>query len=130
MAAVRLTAAGVLVGAIAIFYPEIVGNGKNIITSLIHYEFDAARAAVLLFLKIFTVAIVFGVGTVGGALTPSLTIGSVCGFLFSAALTQLGVPGTMPSPIPWWAWPPFSLQPRTPQSPLWCWWWNSPWPGR
>ena len=41
----------------------------------------------------FTVAIVFGVGTVGGALTPSLTIGSVCGFLFSAALTQLGVPG-------------------------------------
>ena len=54
---------------------------------------DAARAAVLLFLKIFTVAIVFGVGTVGGALTPSLTIGSVCGFLFSAALTQLGVPG-------------------------------------
>ena len=46
-------------------YPEIVGNGKNIITSLIHYEFDAARAAVLLFLKIFTVAIVFGVGTVG-----------------------------------------------------------------
>ena len=25
---VRLTAAGVLVGAIAIFYPEIVGNGK------------------------------------------------------------------------------------------------------
>ena len=90
---VRLTAAGVLVGAIAIFYPEIVGNGKNIITSLIHYEFDAARAAVLLFLKIFTVAIVFGVGTVGGALTPSLTIGSVCGFLFSAALTQLGVPG-------------------------------------
>lgn len=127
---VRLTAAGVLVGAIAIFYPEIVGNGKNIITSLIHYEFDAARAAVLLFLKIFTVAIVFGVGTVGGALTPSLTIGSVCGFLFSAALTQLGCPGTMPSPIPWWAWPPFSLQPRTPRSPPWCWWWNSPWPGK
>ena len=90
---VRLMAAGMLVGVIAIFYPEIVGNGKNIITSLIHYEFDATRAGILLFLKIFTVAIVFGVGTVGGALTPSLTIGSVCGFLFSAALTQLGVPG-------------------------------------
>ena len=29
----------------------------------------------------------------GGALTPSLTIGSVFGFLFSAALTQMGVPG-------------------------------------
>lgn len=44
-------AAGMLVGVIAIFYPEIVGNGKNIITSLIHYEFDATRAGILLFLK-------------------------------------------------------------------------------
>ena len=48
---VRLMAAGMLVGVIAIFYPEIVGNGKNIITSLIHYEFDATRAGILLFLK-------------------------------------------------------------------------------
>ncbi|MCD8062027.1 MAG: chloride channel protein [Akkermansiaceae bacterium] len=90
---VRLMAAGMLVGVIAIFYPEIVGNGKNIITALIHYEFDTTKAAILLALKICTVAIVFGVGTVGGALTPSLTIGSVFGFLFSAALTQMGVPG-------------------------------------
>lgn len=119
---VRLMAAGMLVGVIAIFYPEIVGNGKNIITSLIHYEFDATRAGILLFLKIFTVAIVFGVGTVGGALTPSLTIGSVCGFLFSAALTQLReFRGTMPSPIPWWAWPPSSPRRPTPPSPPWCW---------
>ena len=70
---VRLMAAGMLVGVIAIFYPEIVGNGKNIITALIHYEFDTTKAAILLALKICTVAIVFGVGTVGGALTPSLT---------------------------------------------------------
>ena len=90
---VRLMAAGMLVGVIAIFYPEIVGNGKNIITALIHYEFDTTKASILLALKICTVAIVFGVGTVGGALTPSLTIGSVFGFLFSAALTQMGVPG-------------------------------------
>ena len=90
---VRLMAAGMLVGVIAIFYPEIVGNGKNIITALIHYEFDTTKAAILLALTICTVAIVFGVGTVGGALTPSLTIGSVFGFLFSAALTQMGVPG-------------------------------------
>lgn len=90
---VRLMAAGIMVGVIAIYYPEIVGNGKNIITALIHNEFNVSQAGLLLFLKIFTVAIVFGVGTVGGALTPSLTIGSVCGFLFSAALTELGVPG-------------------------------------
>lgn len=63
---VRLMAAGMLVGVIAIFYPEIVGNGKNIITALIHYEFDTTKASILLALKICTVAIVFGVGTVGG----------------------------------------------------------------
>ncbi len=92
---VRLALAGAMVGAIALIYPEIVGNGKNIITELIHHEFDNATslAAILLALKIGTVAVVFGVGTVGGALTPSLTIGSVFGFLFSAALTQMGVPG-------------------------------------
>lgn len=90
---VRLMAAGILVGIIAIYYPEIVGNGKHIITALIHYEFDTSKASILLALKIVAVAVVFGVGTVGGALTPSLTIGSVFGFLFSAALTQLGVPG-------------------------------------
>lgn len=40
---VRLMAAGMLVGVIAIFYPEIVGNGKNIITALIHYELTRQR---------------------------------------------------------------------------------------
>lgn len=90
---VRLMAAGMLVGIIAVYYPEIVGNGKNMINSLIHYEFDTSKAAILLCLKVLAVAIVFGVGTVGGALTPSLTIGSVFGFLFSVGLTYMGVPG-------------------------------------
>ncbi len=90
---VRLALAGAMVGAIAIIYPEVVGNGKNIITALIHNEVEVTKASILLALKIATVAIVFGVGTVGGALTPSLTIGSVFGFLFSAVLTACGVPG-------------------------------------
>ncbi len=90
---VRLALAGAMVGAIAIYFPEVVGNGKNIITALIHNEVEVSQDSILLALKIATVAIVCGVGTVGGALTPSLTIGSVFGFLFSAVLTACGVPG-------------------------------------
>lgn len=90
---VRLALAGALVGVIAIQYPEIVGNGANMIRGLVNMQFTADKALILLGLKVLAVAIVFGVGTVGGALTPSLTIGGVLGFLFSECLQLLGIPG-------------------------------------
>ena len=90
---IRLALAGALVGAIAIQYPEIVGNGAHMIRGLVNMQFTAEKALVLLGLKVLAVAIVFGVGTVGGALTPSLTIGGVLGFLFSECLQLLGMPG-------------------------------------
>ncbi len=90
---IRLAAAGLLVGVIATQYPEIVGNGRNMINSLIHFEFTYPTAILLLALKIATVAIMFGTGTVGGVLTPSLTIGSILGFLFSGILLYFDVPG-------------------------------------
>lgn len=90
---VRLALAGALVGVIAIQYPEIVGNGANMIRGLVNMQFTAEKALILLGLKVLAVAVVFGVGTVGGALTPSLTIGGVLGFLFSECLQLLGMPG-------------------------------------
>ncbi|MEG0024464.1 MAG: chloride channel protein [Akkermansia sp.] len=90
---VRLALAGALVGLIAVQYPEIVGNGANMIRGLVNMQFSADHALILLALKVLAVAIVFGVGTVGGALTPSLTIGGMLGFLFSACLQMMGVPG-------------------------------------
>ncbi len=93
MLPVRLALAGALVGAAAVFFPEITGNGYNMIRGIVASEFSPEEALVLLALKVGIVACVFGVGTVGGALTPSLTIGTFIGFLFSALMTRLGVPG-------------------------------------
>lgn len=90
---VRLALAGTLVGLVAIWFPEIVGNGANMIRGLVNLQFTSEHALYLLLLKVGVVAIVFGVGTVGGALTPSLTIGAIVGFLFSTCMVQLGFPG-------------------------------------
>ena len=89
----RLAIAGALVGVAAIFYPELTGNGYTMIRGIVAEQFSPEQAAILLALKVGIVAFVFGVGTVGGALTPSLTIGTFIGFLFSALMTKLGVPG-------------------------------------
>lgn len=90
---VRLAIAGALVGVAAIFYPELTGNGYTMIRGIVAEQFSPEQAMILLALKVGIVAFVFGVGTVGGALTPSLTIGTFIGFLFSALMTELGVPG-------------------------------------
>lgn len=90
---VRLAIAGALVGVAAVFYPELTGNGYTMIRGIVASQFSPEQAAILLALKVGIVAFVFGVGTVGGALTPSLTIGTFIGFLFSALMTRLGVPG-------------------------------------
>lgn len=90
---VRLAIAGALVGVAAIFYPELTGNGYTMIRGIVAEQFSPEQAIILLALKVGIVAFVFGVGTVGGALTPSLTIGTFIGFLFSALMTKLGVPG-------------------------------------
>jgi CIC family chloride channel protein len=89
---VRLALAGAMVGVIAIWFPEIVGNGRHMIRGLVNSSFTLDYAALLLCLKVMAVAIVFGVGTVGGALTPSLTIGAMIGFLFNFAMNWLGFP--------------------------------------
>ncbi len=90
---VRLALAGTLVGLVAVWYPEIVGNGAHMIRGLVNLQFTSEQALYLLLLKVGVVAVVFGVGTVGGALTPSLTIGAIVGFLFSSCMVQLGFPG-------------------------------------
>lgn len=90
---VRLALAGLFVGALACYYPYVVGNGAEVITGLVQKVFTPDQALIFLVLKVVAVAVVFGCGTVGGALTPSLMNGALIGFLFSSVLTFLGVPG-------------------------------------
>ena len=89
----RLMAAGLVVGVLAVFYPEVVGNGQALITGLVDEDYSTQQAFILLLVKVSAVAIVFGCGTVGGAMTPTLYVGSMVGFIFSTVLTSLGMEG-------------------------------------
>lgn len=89
----RLMAAGLVVGVLAVFYPEVVGNGQALITGLVHEDYSAQEAFILLLVKVTAVAVVFGCGTVGGAMTPTMYVGSMVGFIFSTVLTSLGMEG-------------------------------------
>lgn len=89
----RLMGAGLFVGLIACSTPYVVGNGAETIAGLVQHLFSVDQALYLLVIKVVAVAVVFGCGTVGGALTPTLMIGGMLGFLFSHILTVLGVPG-------------------------------------
>lgn len=62
----RLMAAGLVVGVLAVFYPEVVGNGQALITGLVDEDYSTQQAFILLLVKVSAVAIVFGCGTVGG----------------------------------------------------------------
>lgn len=89
----RMLAAGLLVGLVAWHEPAVVGNGQEAIAALIAGEFEWVHMVSLLGLKILLVAIVFGVGTMGGVLTPTLMIGCFLGGLFGLGVKALGLGG-------------------------------------
>lgn len=86
----RMVAAGLLVGAVAVWVPGIVGNGQETIAALVKGCLGTESVVTLLVLKIVIVAIVFGVGTMGGVLTPTLMIGCCAGAAFGAGVHALG----------------------------------------
>ena len=87
----RMMLAGLAVGCIAMSEPYIVGNGYEAIRALCHGEFGLQQAACLLLLKALMVAVVFGVGTMGGVLTPTLMLGAFVGYLFGCGAEAAGI---------------------------------------
>ncbi len=88
----RLILAGLAVGIISIYYPEVTGNGAHIIRGIVSMDFGLGEISAILALKILSVVLFFGAGAVGGVLTPSLTIGGVFGFVFAHMMIAAGVP--------------------------------------
>lgn len=89
----RLGLGGAVVGVLAVFYPEVTGNGASVIRGMLHSEYTTAVVAIVLLLKILATCAVFGSGAVGGVFTPSLLVGAASGVLFSH-LASLIWPGS------------------------------------
>ena len=92
----RLPLGGLIVGALAVWYPQVCGNGYSVINHLLHnaHLLWWGVLAVLGF-KLLATAATFGSGAVGGVFTPTLFAGASLGYLYGLAV-QAVWPGPPP----------------------------------
>ena len=91
----RLPAAGLLVGLLAVAYPGVCGNGYSVTNRILHEGFLSEPQPLVwlggLFLaKLFATGCTVGAGTVGGVFTPTLFLGASAGALFGSLLHLAG----------------------------------------
>ncbi len=103
----RLALGGFVVGAIALTFPGVWGNGYVVTNRLLHEQWDKLAApwveqglgagewtlllvGGLLLAKLLATVATVGSGAVGGVFTPTLFLGAGVGAAFGVALHQLG----------------------------------------
>ena len=88
---VRMGLGGLIVGALAVYHPEVCGNGYSTVDAILHGGWMWKGLLVILALKLLATSATFGSGAVGGVFTPTLFVGACLGYLFGTVLTH--VPG-------------------------------------
>lgn len=83
-----IAAAGLLTGICSIWYPELPGNGRSILTVAVDSGMTLGAACVILLLKPLLTAGFLRAGAVGGLLTPALATGAATGSVVALALNQ------------------------------------------
>jgi H+/Cl- antiporter ClcA len=76
-------------GALAIAYPQLLGNGKNVVQLALLAQLGAGLLAVLLVLKPLATAACLGSGAPGGLFTPTLAFGVLLGGLLGQGWSEL-----------------------------------------
>jgi CIC family chloride channel protein len=79
---VKMCAGGLIVGALAMFYPQVCGNGYSVVNDILSGHLLWQTLALILIFKVLATAATFGSGAVGGVFTPTLFVGASLGFLF------------------------------------------------
>lgn len=82
--------AGLATGVCSIWWPELPGNGRSILTVSVNASLTLGGAAVILFLKPLLTALFLRAGAVGGMITPALATGAAAGTVATLALNHLG----------------------------------------
>ena len=93
----RVAFGGLLVGAIGIYYPQVMSAGYPVIVKSLHGALDVKLFVILLVLKILATCITFGSGAVGGLFAPTLVIGAMYGGAFGFGFHAL-FPQVVPQP--------------------------------
>ena len=71
-----------IIGCIAIFYPQIMGDGYEFIETVLNGDGAMLLLLALIFLKIIATAVTLGSGGAGGVFAPALFIGAMIGGCF------------------------------------------------
>jgi CIC family chloride channel protein len=93
----RLALGGAIVGALAIYHPEVAGNGYSSINDILHNKWAWDLVLAVFVSKIVATGATFGSGAVGGVFTPTLFVGSGLGYLLGSFF--------------FWLWPHSALTP-------------------
>lgn len=84
-----IAVAGLVTGICSIWYPELPGNGRSILTVAVDSGMTLGAACAILLLKPLLTAGFLRAGAVGGLLTPALATGAATGSIVALALNQL-----------------------------------------
>ena len=95
----RLTLGGLVVGAIAIGWPEVWGNGYAGTNRLLTEPMLLHVVLGLLLAKVIATVAAVGAGTVGGVFTPTLFVGAAVGTAFGMILHGAGHATQLPTHI-------------------------------
>lgn len=81
-----IAAAGLVIGICSVWWPELPGNGKSILTVSLASGLTLGSAVVILLLKPLLTAVFLRAGAVGGMLTPALATGAAMGSVVAIAI--------------------------------------------
>lgn len=81
-----IAAAGLLTGICSVWWPELPGNGKSILTVTLNSGLTLGGAVAILLLKPLLTAAFLRAGAVGGLLTPALATGAATGTVIALAV--------------------------------------------
>ena len=95
----RLTAAGIAVGLLAVWYPEVWGNGYSVTSRILAERYDLTHTGAILGAKVLATLVTVGAGTVGGLMTPTLFLGAALGSVFGHVIQSLGLAQTLPAGV-------------------------------
>jgi len=94
---IRMAAGGLLVGAIALAFPEVWGNGHEVTNQIIERPMGWEMLFGIFLAKLAATIITVGSGAVGGVITPTLFLGAGLGSLVGMALQHAGwAPANLP----------------------------------
>ncbi|MEY2410744.1 MAG: chloride channel protein family [Verrucomicrobiota bacterium] len=86
----RMAVAGLLVGALALAYPQVLGNGHAPTNRMLREEPVLLFVLGLFAAKFLATTLTVGSGTVGGVFTPTLFLGAALGSVYEALLNTFG----------------------------------------